>query len=111
MPVTCTARCSADVAGLAQHSVKTLATSTPIALPSIFAPVSPRPVHRTPMIPSTAVIDRDTMMMLSRNFRVGHFMDITFLGRNFSYSDHKDHRAAAPEHAYSVPYAPKTRSR
>jgi hypothetical protein len=31
------------------------------------------------MIPSTAVIDSDAMITLSRNFRVGNFIDITLL--------------------------------
>ena len=48
------------------------------------------------MIPSTAVIDRDTMMTLSRNFRVGNFIEITFLTGSFSHSHRKDRRAAAP---------------
>jgi len=79
MPVTCTARCKADFAGPVQHSVKILAISTPIALPSIFAPASPRPAHRTAIIPRTAVIDSDAIMRLSRNLRVGNFIGITLL--------------------------------
>src|SRR5256885_10735173 len=70
-------RCQADVTRPVQHSARKLAASAAIALPSIFVPVSPRPDHRTLMIPSTAVADSEKMTRRSRTFRVGNFTGIT----------------------------------
>ncbi len=73
-PDSWTAGCNADFAGPAQHSARTLATSTSIALLIIFAPVSPRPFHKVTMIPSVAVIDSEAMMRRRRSLRVGRFI-------------------------------------